>query len=249
MKYKELKYEGKTYTEEDKIENILKKNDFTYFQCALPSACFAATGRRAMFNLDTGVVSSVDAGVTALIVPVGSTGWYRCILTATANATSPGTPSSAPSLTGTLGDVSFLGTGSQFFYAWGRQLETGSRATSYIATGAATVTRAAETLSVPTANIPGFNSAGYTLFADFRMQQTTVINSGIVWLGNVAETSFASLGLNSSGNGTTQINSGGVNYQFLNSDTASVNRRKNALSAAANSGLAAFSGPPAGACR
>lgn len=53
-------------------------------------------------------------------------------------------------------------------YSWGMQLETGSRATSYIATGAATASRAADVLSVPVANIPGFSSAAYTLFGDVR---------------------------------------------------------------------------------
>ena len=39
MKYKELKYKGKTYTNKKDIENILKENDFKWlFQCEFESA-------------------------------------------------------------------------------------------------------------------------------------------------------------------------------------------------------------------
>ena len=140
------------------------------------------------------------------------------------------------------GVVKYSTQSNRTFRFTGCQVETGSRSTSYIATAGSTATRSADVLSVPVANIPGFNSAAYTLFADFRMDTTAAVSGGIVWLGDVGATNFASLTLNSGGNGCTQINSGGANYQFLNSDAASVNRRKNSLSATTNNALAAFSG-------
>jgi hypothetical protein len=73
----------------------------------------------ATFNLLTGTVSSVGAGVTATITPVGN-GWYRCTYTKT-NATTGGNPVIRVGQNGST----FTYTGDDYsgIYIWGAQLE------------------------------------------------------------------------------------------------------------------------------
>jgi len=77
-------------------------------------------------------------------------GWYRCVATATADATTTEEPGF---------QTTASGDGTKGFYAWGYQVEAGVFPTSYIPTSAAAVTRA-----VDTATITG------TSFSDFYNQ-------------------------------------------------------------------------------
>ena len=54
-------------------------------QLAFASTAFPASGRKARFNLATGLTTLVESGVVATMIPAGG-GWYRCTMTATANA-------------------------------------------------------------------------------------------------------------------------------------------------------------------
>ena len=78
--------------------------------------------KAAQFNLNTGVVSSVDSGVTATIESVGN-GWYRCQMYLTTDINSPNIFVNAT--TGTTGD---------YIYIWGAQLNIGSTAKPYFPT-------------------------------------------------------------------------------------------------------------------
>ena len=66
------------------------------------------------------------------------------------------------------GLIKYTGQSAKSFRIAGIQVETGARATSYIATAGATAARAADVLTCLTANIPGFSAAGYTIFTDSR---------------------------------------------------------------------------------
>jgi hypothetical protein len=94
----------------------------------------------ANFNLTTGV-ATLTTGVSASIENYGN-GWYRCSLTYTSTAT--GNHNIQIRMCDASGNVSYTGTGTSGLTVFGAQLETGSIATSYIPTVAATVTRNAD---------------------------------------------------------------------------------------------------------
>lgn len=59
------------------------------------------------------------------------------------------------------------------FRVIGIQVETGSRATSYIPTTGAAASRAADVLSIPLTSIPGWSESAHTLFTDSRADVST----------------------------------------------------------------------------
>jgi hypothetical protein len=100
----------------------------------------AVGGSRAWFNLDTGVVGTVNAGLTASMQSYGN-GWYRCIITGTTELL----PTNLVdiSLSSTDNSISGSAVGSNIFI-WGAQLEASSYPTSYIPTTSASATRVAD---------------------------------------------------------------------------------------------------------
>jgi hypothetical protein len=108
------------------------------------------------FNLNTGTLGTVGAGHSATITSVGN-GWYRCSITLTAVA---GTNYAVigPTTSDNLG--AYLGTVGSGIYVWGAQAEAGTVATSYIPTTSASVTRAADQVSVTPASINYSATAG-----------------------------------------------------------------------------------------
>ena len=140
------------------VSIFAKKNNYKYlFLCDVITNLAAVR-----FNLDTGVadlpVGSGGLGyVSSKMTPAGASGsgWYRCEMTATTPA--------APPPTGTRGwcfvgvpdtGATYAVTGASYpgsvnsndgIYAIGFQVEAGSRASSYIPTGASQVTRAVDT--------------------------------------------------------------------------------------------------------
>ena len=88
----------------------------------------------AIFNLTTGVVTSVSgAGNTASITSVGN-GWYRC------SVTNSGDPSDLIRIAPQNGALdSFTGDGTSGIYIWGAQLAVGPYALDYVPTTSAAV--------------------------------------------------------------------------------------------------------------
>lgn len=85
-------------------------------------------GPTTYFNLATGEVGTVGAGVSASIQSAGS-GWYRCSVTHTRTVL-PFPCYVGASATG-ADDTNFTGTGAQSIYIWGAQLEAGSSVSDY----------------------------------------------------------------------------------------------------------------------
>jgi hypothetical protein len=99
----------------------------------------------AYFNLLTGATSA-SASVTASMVSYGN-GWYRCIATATSDASASDAVYLGPARNMTDGYATYAGNASLGIYAWGVQQEAGAYATSYIPTLGASVTRVADAAS------------------------------------------------------------------------------------------------------
>jgi hypothetical protein len=95
----------------------------------------ASATRIALFNLTNGTIVSQGTQTTARITPL-SDGYYRCSVT---------WPEATTGCTVRIGGGTASGTNGLFL--WGAQLETGSVATSYIPTTAATATRNADVIS------------------------------------------------------------------------------------------------------
>jgi len=104
------------------------------------------------FDLDNGTVDTQTQG-TGTIQEVGN-GWYRCAVTATASA-SANTNFNIFLLDDSKSST-FTGTGAETLIVWGAQVEVGATPSSFIPSddGVSTVTRAAETFTIPSAKLP-----------------------------------------------------------------------------------------------
>jgi hypothetical protein len=120
---------------------------------------------RSSIDLTTGVVS-VSNG-TAVSQDMGD-GWYRLTVTGTPTATNLTVYTYVASL------FSNTGNDSDGVLAYGAQIEEGATPSSYIPTGSASVTRAAETLTVPAANLP-YDNTNMSIQIDGKI---TYANSG-----------------------------------------------------------------------
>jgi len=115
------------------------------------------------FNLSTGVASTAFG----TIEDVGN-GWYRIAYTGTSSST--GVLNVEVRLVQSGTTTSYTGDGTSGIYIWGAQLETGSRASSYIKTEASTVTRAADSSSMTGTNFSSwFNAAEGTFVVDMSV--------------------------------------------------------------------------------
>jgi len=115
---------------------------------------------KAIFDLSNGTVLSSTLGNPS-IENYGN-GWYRCIITATALATSTTNINFGLTNGSTL---SYSGNGVSFIELFGAMREQGSYPTSYIKTTSAAVTRAAETCT-GSGNAATFNDSEGVLMAE-----------------------------------------------------------------------------------
>jgi len=90
-----------------------------------------STQYRAFFDLQNGIIGSVDSGISATIKSVGN-GWYRCSVTRTVTTSLLGSVAIELALNNNIG--SYLGNGTSGVFIWGSQLEQGVTATEYIPT-------------------------------------------------------------------------------------------------------------------
>lgn len=129
---------GVTYT----FSFYAKSAERTKIAIAGLSTAFARNS--CVIDLLTGAVS----GVSNCVVTTERTqnGFFRCSWTATATATA--SANLYIFLLSPAGSPTYAGDGASGVYIWGAQCEAASRASSYIATTTAQVTRAADSLSI-----------------------------------------------------------------------------------------------------
>ena len=113
----------------------------------------STTGAQASFDLTNGAVENTSLA-TATIQNIGN-GWYRCSLTPFSSLSNQ-TFGSRIQLdnNGVIDANSYAGNASNGVYAYGAQLEEGSTPSSLIPTSGSTVSRAAESFTIPSANLP-----------------------------------------------------------------------------------------------
>jgi hypothetical protein len=144
-----------------------KSNGVDYLQLIGSSAVFAVNvwGN---FDLATGVIGSMGTAVLESSIENVGDGWYRCSITGLADGSSGGGgPYMVASASAGRGN-GVTGDGVDGVLLYGLQFEEGSTPSSYIPTAGATVTRAAETLTVAAANLP-YNSVNMSMQMDGEM--------------------------------------------------------------------------------
>lgn len=105
------------------------------------------------FNLLTGVQEgTVGGGITSTIITAVGNGWYRISFTSTSTASGANIGIYLFDGAYSSGIPSFSGNDFNGVYIWGAQAESGSFPTSYIPTTSASATRAAETVTMSTAD-------------------------------------------------------------------------------------------------
>jgi hypothetical protein len=169
------------------------------------------SGNGTWFNISTGTVGTSNSGFSGTITAVGN-GWYRCTVTWTATA---GNQVYGVYLgNNTPETITFAGDNSSGLYLYGFQVETGSFATSYIPTGAASATRSGDVASVSTQAFPFSQSAG-TFVVAFDSAKS---NAGILGDGNASNgLLYASINDLKTFNGTSGLTS--ANLWTLNALT------------------------------
>jgi hypothetical protein len=117
-----------------------------------------------IFNLSNGTVTYTGGSVTNAISSVGN-GWYRCSITWTTTSTAAGNVRVYTA----DGDTTFDYTGNGYgsVICWGAQVEASSFASSYTKTEAATVTRAADSMSMTDSSL--FDNGSGALAAEYDM--------------------------------------------------------------------------------
>jgi hypothetical protein len=175
-----------------------------YAKAAEYSWCYVRIGNasRAWFNVGTGVVGTVDSGLTASIQSVGN-GWYRIITTITTATAGGGFGLIA--LTTSNGLEAYTPTtGGMGIYVWGAQLEAGAYPTTYIPTTTASATRVADSFSRNNIFTNGLiTSSGGTWFVELRGNISLIADNAAIglWLGTASGTPVS--------NGTIYFRQGG----------------------------------------
>jgi len=114
----------------------LKAGGYSKVQVYFGNTGFNSTNYGGTFDLAAGTTNTILNGSTVTITSVGN-GWYRITVTATSDADG-GNYVFAITLLDASYIANFTGDGTSGIYLWGAQVELGSAATAYVATGATT---------------------------------------------------------------------------------------------------------------
>ena len=133
------------------------------------------------FNLNNGTIAYQTGDETGEITPAGN-GWYRCSMRVTETNSGSGVYYYDYIMAGSgsfqSGSQLYTPSGKDCFHIFGAQVEVGAGATSYIPTSGASVTRAADDITLATSSF-GYNTAANTVLASFTMQEGTAASPGV----------------------------------------------------------------------
>jgi len=179
-----------------------------------------ATG--ALFDLSTGGINIISAGITAQSTYFGN-GWYRCSIT---KATGVANDVCRINISDGSGIASnFTGNGTDGIFLWGAQLEAGAFATSYIPTTTGSLVRSADFCSITGAAFTGFyNQTEGTLV--FKGMKPAVQANGTTYISVDDNTVNERLILYYSANEFLNVQDGGVSQAIVSSGfSAAANTR------------------------
>jgi len=168
------------------------------------------TTKRAYFDVQNGAVGTKDAAVIDYGMVDYGDGWWLCWASANAASTSGGLSLEVPN-----GDGVQTCTATDVILIAGTQYELGSTPSSYIPTAGATVTRAAETLTVPAANLP-YDSTNMSIQIDGKITyaDSGSTNTALLWRWRLNNNNIIYNRVSTSGSRTGQP-------QFLQGSTSS----------------------------
>ena len=216
-----------------------KAGELSFLQITFSSAAISV---KANFNVQTGVLGTVDGGITAQIISMGN-GWYRCVATGTSSGTGSykvvfGLIQSATSARFSA----FAGNNVDGLFFWGAQLEQASFPTSYIPTVAAQVVRNADTAIMTGTNFSSWYAATQGTFVS-QFTTSNVSSTATVLDANDA-TANESIRLRTvTTNPTFTVTDGGVDQANIDAGTVAANTAyKMAGTYAANDFAASISG-------
>jgi hypothetical protein len=187
---------------------------------------FGGASYKVWFNLTSGTVGTISgSGVTASATDCGN-GWTRCTVTFPA---STATATHALQINSSEGDNDEYHVGDSYsgVLLFGAQYEQNSLSSSLISTSGSQVTRAADSLSVATADIPGFSEGVGTIVCETGgVASSTAVNQLAFGLNGPASSNLFSAGVNNGGvtDSTVRVYSQTPDgdQAFLNPGTATV---------------------------
>jgi hypothetical protein len=181
----------------------------------------------AVYNLANGTITATDGVGTASIQNYGS-GWYRCILTATA-ATDYTPMVTQLGIANSSNNFSYQGATSLGVYFWGYQAEQGAYVSSIIPTAGASATRGADAASKTGISSLIGQTEGVA-FIDFVWNGLTGIGSypRIIELATDSSNIIQLFSISGTTSWNWEIINGGV-VQFTGSSTMALGRNKIAI--------------------
>lgn len=181
---------------------------------------------------------------SATITSFGN-GWYRCSLTFVLGGADTSIQSRIYINNGT--SDFYTGDNTSGLYVWGAQLETGSRATSYIPTTTTTQTRNADAVSIATSAFPHSATQG-TLFVEASIPRVATATATLASLGDGTADERIALLVDSDNSPSCIVVDGGSTQATLDdgsSPTASTVRRQ-AIAYSANDFAHSYNGGAVG---
>jgi len=138
--------------------SVFAKADTTTVVQLLGTSSVFGSAVYANFDIENGTIGSQGALVVNSSIQDVGNGWYRLSVTGTATTTAASTSSLIIAFTNNNTAAarapSYVGDTAQQFYVFGGQVEQASTPSSLIPTSGSTVSRAAETFTIPSANLP-----------------------------------------------------------------------------------------------